>query len=244
MTRNASDCLLCHLTGLFADRRQKEYDEWLLQEIEQTKGLAFPAIHFSQLHTALNFSDSWQQKENWQALVDFRAKFDILQINARDTADKTFAEFLQWNQNLETPFHVYVVLQVPTVKENANTSIAQSYLRLREIIGIVFSVCKMPVDGISFENADFLWKESSNSQQIEARNHYLLRHVRSAMDRIGAQQTLFIHSVGSFSDVNNYFSDGNNEMQLSGCTELSAALVKSLLEGNSDAIAGLHPNSV
>lgn len=239
MTRNASDCLLCHLTGLFADRRQKEYDEWLLQEIEQAKGLAFPAVHFSLLHTGLNFSDSWKEKKNWQALIDLRAQFDILQINISDIADTTFAEFLQWNQNLENPFHIYAVLLIPNVKENVNTSIEQAYLRLREIIEIVFSVCKMPIDGISFENTDYLWKESLDSQKIEARNHYLLRHVRSAMDRIGARQSLFVHSKGNFSDVNNYFSDGNNEIQLAGSTELTAMLVKSLQEGNSEAIAGV-----
>ena len=248
MTRNASDCLLCHLTGLFGDQRQKEYDDWLLQKIEQTKGLAFPAVHFSELHSGLNILSMWREKEKWQSLIDYRNRFDVLQINATDPTDTQLVDFLQWNQRLETPFHIFIVLSVQAVKEDTSVTIEESYLHLRQMIETVFSVCQLPVAAISFENDDYLWKESPEPKTIEPRNHYLLRHIRSAMDRIGAQQTLFIHSQGGFKDVNDYFSDGNNEIQLAGSVELNAAMVKCLQEGNTESLVGItsqfHLNSL
>lgn len=239
MTRNASDCLLCHLTGLFGDQRLKEYDDWLLQEIEQTKGLVLPAVHFSQLHTGLNISTMWREQNKWQSLIDLRKYFDVLQIGVADYQEKQLSEFLLWNQKLDNPFRIFVVLAVQIVKDPSSLTIQDSYQRLRLMIEMVFSICKLPVDAISFENADFLWKETPDTEHIEPRNHYLLRHIRSAMDRIGAQQSLFIHSQGKSKDVNDYFSDGNNEVQIAGSVEMSTALIKCLQEGNTQTLVGI-----
>jgi hypothetical protein len=248
MTRDASDCLLCHLTGLFGDQRQKAYDEWLLNEIEQAKGSAYPAEHFSHLHTGLNISVTWQVKENWQSFNELRSYFDVLQISVPTIEDNRLTDFLLWNQKLSKPFHIFAVLSTPSVRDASVITFQESYDRLRQVIELVFLACKLPLDGISFEHVDYLWKESSDPQRIEPRNHYLLRHIRSAMDRIGAQQALFVHSQGRFMDVNDYFSDGNNEIQLAGSTELTSTLIKSLIEGNSNTLAGItsqfHLNSL
>jgi hypothetical protein len=59
------------------------------------------------------------------------------------------------------------------------------------------------------------------------------------MDRIDAQQTLYVQSQGKFKDVTDYFSDGNNEVQLAGSIELNTVLAKCLQEENLEQLVGI-----
>ncbi|MBI9051143.1 MAG: hypothetical protein JEZ00_17100 [Anaerolineaceae bacterium] len=237
MARDASDCLLCHLTGLFGEQRDPEYDEWLLQKIEQVKGTAYSSAHFSTIRSVLNIGSIWSVKSEqervtlWSALQQGRILFDSLLIEIDDINDVSLQNFLGWNQALQKPFHIIAALSVAPVKDASTNSPSDSYQRLKHLVENVFQIVTFAIDGITFQQADFLWHEQTDDTQIEPRNHYLLRHLRSALDRIAAQQFLLVHSAGNFSEVNRYFSDGNNEAQLAGSQEMASVLHTALQAG-------------
>jgi hypothetical protein len=74
MDRDASGCLMCHLTGLYGLQREKTYDAWLLKIIEEQSGRSNRVAHFSQFYTFLSFGNLLQSlntdelKACWQVV--------------------------------------------------------------------------------------------------------------------------------------------------------------------------------
>jgi hypothetical protein len=241
--RDASGCLMCHLTGIFADQRDPAYEAWLLDFISQNKQKATPAAHFSTFHTFLsvgnlfNSLDNFEAAQAWQALLNSAgAYFDGLHILFSEESSHALLEL---NREVQSPFHVLLDVQVPSLHEQDGTPVQESFQRLMKIIRLTTACSALPVDALQILTTDDLWIEDEIRNNIHPKAHYVLRHVRSALDRMTASQALLVQTRGSFLDVKNYFSDGNNEAQLAGSPDLASAILHALISEDTTPLTAI-----
>jgi hypothetical protein len=241
--RDASGCLMCHLTGIFADQRDPAYEAWLLDFILQNKQKATPAAHFSTFRTFLsvgklfNSLDNFEVAQAWHALLNSAGTyFDGLQILFSEESSHALLEV---NREVQSPFRVLLDVQVPSLHEHENTPVQDSFQRLMQIIRLSMDCSALPVDAIQLLPTDDLWLEGEIRSKIHPKAHYILRHVRSALDRITASQALLVQTRGSFLDVKNYFSDGNNEAQLAGSPDLASAILQALISEDTTPLTAI-----
>jgi hypothetical protein len=235
MDRDASGCLMCHLTGLYGLQREKTYDAWLLKIIEEQSGRSNRVAHFSQFYTFLSFGNLLQSlntdelKACWQVVsTSAQGLFTGLQFEGKHDS----VDWLEWNQQLDKPFHILMDAVVLQVQNPSITSQMESFEKLKELMVQVFDLAALPVDGIRFINGDFLWEDKDSPAQIVPQNHYVHRHVRSTLDRIQAPLALVMQSQGSLADVKDYWSDGQNEVQLAGSAQFAEAILNAVQNGD------------
>lgn len=235
MGRDASGCLMCHLTGLYGLEREKTYDDWLLKSIDEHCGQSKPATHFSQFRTFLSFGNLLEFLNTdelnacWKVIkTSAQGLFSGLQFERNHSSDI----WLEWNQQLEKPYHILLDATGPHLHHAAMENQADSFEQLKGLISHVFDLAQLSVDAIRLKNGDFLWQDQDNPTRIVPKNHYVHRHLRSALDRIHASVALVIQSQGSFADVKDYWSDGQNEVQLAGSAQFAETILNAARSGD------------
>ncbi len=239
MDRDSSGCLLCHLTGLYGLDRGKSYDRWLLKLINEQGDPWKKVIPFSEFRTFLSFGNLLNSLSDeelqacWQVIINNAASlFSGLQFELINLSNPGFVLWLEENQRLANPFQLLLDVTVPQVKNDAISTQAASFEQLKALISQAFNLASLPVDALHFIDGDFLWQEKEAPFIIVPRNHYVHRHVRSALDRIHAPLALVMQSQGSFTDVRDYWSDGQNEVQLAGSAQFAEVLLKTVQNGD------------
>jgi hypothetical protein len=226
---------MCHLTGLYGLERDKTYDEWLLKLIEEQRATSKPGAHFSQFRTFLSFGNLLQSltmdelKACWQVIeTSTQGLFSGLQFEGTHSSDS----WMEWNQQLEKPFHILLDKTGTQVHHASMENPTKSFEQLKNLIIQAFDLAALPVDAIRLKNGDFLWQDKITPTRIVPQNHYVHRHLRSALDRIHASLALVMQSQGSFADVTDYWSDGQNEVQLAGSVQFSEIIFNALQNGD------------
>ena len=233
--------MLCHLKGIFEESQNTAYETWLLDFIEQHKGLAAPPVPIHELRNGLaigsllNDLEEPERRECWDMLSQsLGGVFDTLQMDYNAVVTP---QIMQWNRELPVAFHTVLSVAVPTLQSTA-TPEAQ-YQALTDIIKLSLEAALLPVDVLHPVPTDTLWTANALSTEINPKTHYILRHVRSALDRMQAKQALLAQSCGSQADVQAYFSDGINEAQLAGSNTLIDAVIQALFTGSAAELSEL-----
>jgi hypothetical protein len=231
---------------LYGLDREKSYDKWLLKLIQETTGSAETAAPFTSFRTFLSFSNLLIDltDDEFQGVckilqLHVEGLFSGLQLQAQKITDKSFCSFLLWNQTLDKSFHILLDINVPQVQNESIMTETDSIGQLKSLMTQVFQTALLPVDAIRFINGDCIWQSAEKPGQIMPQNHYVHRHMRSALDRMQASQSLVVQSQGDFKDVRDYWSDGQNEIQLAGSSQLTDVILDAIRTGHAGELAAL-----
>ena len=238
--RDASGCLFCHLKGIFDEPENQQYHSWLLETIKQYKGKGAQPVHFSEFRNTLsigsllNTVDDQERRQCWNILSQsIGDHFDTLQL---DYEEAIAPQVTAWNHDLTNPFHIVLNLPVPSLQATATRE--SQYQNLMAMVKRCAEVTSLPVDALHLNDSDTLWHDIETG--ISPKNHYLLRHIRSMLDRIQARQALLVQSRGSLADVQAYFSDGNNEAQLAGSSSVLDATIQAIFTGSTTELTQVN----